>query len=87
MNRLRLFRHSGRTIVFLVSIVLIITATVTYAVYRISRPVALADEPILQTYLYGERFGLNVHKGVDFSAGVDFGDFIPCHLKPGRGQY
>jgi murein DD-endopeptidase MepM/ murein hydrolase activator NlpD len=68
------FARRARIIAFLVAISLILSATVAYAAYRINRPVAFGDEPILQTYLYGE--GAAVHKGVDFSAGVDFGDSV-----------
>ena len=73
MNQLRLSRHT-RIIVFLTVIVLATSVTVAYAAYRINRPVALGDEPILQTRLYGEQ--ADVHQGVDFSAGVDFGDSV-----------
>jgi murein DD-endopeptidase MepM/ murein hydrolase activator NlpD len=68
------FAMRVKTITFLVVILLIFSATAVYAAYRINRPVGLGDEPILQTYLYGE--GAAVHKGVDFSAGVDFGDSV-----------
>ncbi len=44
----------ARTIAFLVVIPLILSATVACAAYRINRPIAFGDEPILQTYLYGE---------------------------------
>lgn len=81
MNNFRFPRHINRTIVILALIVTAVLVTgvyaaVTgvYAAYQISRPVALADEPTLQTRLYGEQ--ADVHKGVDFSAGVGFGDSV-----------
>ena len=74
MKRLRWPKYTSRIVPLLTVITLALSAAVSYAAYRIARPVALGDEPINQGYLYGE--GTTVHKGVDFSAGVDFGDSV-----------
>jgi hypothetical protein len=65
MNRLRLNRHVARAILLLAALVLLLSVPGSYAAYRINRPVALADEPILQTYLHGEvNDEGNVHSGI-----------------------
>jgi hypothetical protein len=54
MNDLRSSRRIRLIITSLMVITLAISVTTIYAAYRVNRLVTLEDEPILQTYLYGE---------------------------------